>query len=396
MTDLLFLAHRIPYPPNKGDKIRSYHLLKYLTNAYTVHLGAFIDDPNDWKYPDKLDAICAETFYLGLNPFRSKIKSLQGLLTNEALSLPYYKNQAMQDWVNKTINSYSIKKVLIFSSVMAQYINETHDVEMIVDFVDVDSDKWRQYAISKKGLSAWIYKRESKYLFNYEEKTAEQAKASFFVSEQEAALFKSLAPKASEKMTHINNGVDTDYFSPEQMFATPYSSNEDVIVFTGAMDYWANVDAVKWFAEDIFSRFTKNYPALKFYIVGSRPTKVVEALANKTIVVTGAVDDVRPYLAHAKLVVAPLRIARGIQNKVLEAMAMGKYVIATSAAMEGILYSETLDVSVGDEVHVIIKQLEELLQKNSSVTISNNNRDFVTAMFSWEQNVNRLISLIQE
>jgi len=97
MTDLLFLAHRIPYPPNKGDKIRSYHLLKYLTNAYTVHLGAFIDDPNDWKYPDKLDAICAETFYLGLNPFRSKIKSLQGLLTDEALSLPYYKNQAMQD-----------------------------------------------------------------------------------------------------------------------------------------------------------------------------------------------------------------------------------------------------------------------------------------------------------
>ena len=396
MQDLLFLAHRIPYPPNKGDKIRSYHFLKYLTDAYTVHLGTFVDDPNDWQYTDKLDAICAETCYLGLTPLQAKIKSLQGLLTGEALSLPYYKNQAMQNWVDSTIKTYSIKKVLIFSSVMAQFINKTHDVEMIVDFVDVDSDKWRQYAISKKGLGAWIYKRESKYLFNYEKKIAEQAKASFFVSEQEAALFKSLAPKASEKMNHINNGVDTDYFSPEQMFATPYSSNEDVIVFTGAMDYWANVDAVKWFAEDIFSRITKNYPALKFYIVGSRPTKVVEALANKTIVVTGAVDDVRPYLAHAKLVVAPLRIARGIQNKVLEAMAMGKYVIATSAAMEGILYSETLDVSVGDEVHVIIKQLEELLQKNSSVTISNNNRDFVTAMFSWEQNVNRLISLIQE
>jgi len=396
MQDLLFLAHRIPYPPNKGDKIRSYHFLKYLTDAYTVHLGTFVDDPNDWQYTDKLDAICAETCYLGLNPLQAKIKSLQGLLTGEALSLPYYKNQAMQNWVDYTIKTHSIKKVLIFSSVMAQFIKKTHDVEMIVDFVDVDSDKWRQYAISKKGLGAWIYKRESKYLFNYEKKIAEQAKASFFVSEQEAALFKSLAPKASEKMTHINNGVDTDYFSPEQMFATPYSSNEDVIVFTGAMDYWANVDAVKWFAEDIFSRITKNYPALKFYIVGSRPTKVVEALANKTIVVTGAVDDVRPYLAHAKLVVAPLRIARGIQNKVLEAMAMGKYVIATSAAMEGILYSETLDVSVGDEVHVIIKQLEELLQKNSSVTISNNNRDFVTAMFSWEQNVNRLISLIQE
>jgi len=209
-------------------------------------------------------------------------------------------------------------------------------------------------------------------------------------------LFKKLAPKVSEKVTHINNGVDTDYFSPKQTFVTPYPANEDVIVFTGAMDYWANVDAVKWFAEDIFPHITKNYPALKFYIVGSRPTKEVEALAHKTIVVTGAVDDVRPYLAHAKLVIAPLRIARGIQNKVLEAMAMGKYVVATSAAMEGIPYNETLDVSVGDEADVVIKQLEELLQKNSTSMVSNSNRRFVTAMFSWEKNVNRLLSLMQE
>ena len=396
MQDLLFLAHRIPYPPNKGDKIRSYHLLKYLASSYNIHLGTFIDDPDDWKHTDKLDAICAETCYLGLNPLQAKIKSLQGLLTGEALSLPFYKNQAMQNWVNKTINANSIKKVLIFSSVMAQFINKTHDVEMIVDFVDVDSDKWRQYADSKKGLVAWIYKRESHCLFTYEKKIAEQAKASFFVSEQEAALFKKMAPEISEKVTNINNGVDTDYFSPELTFATPYPANEDVIVFTGAMDYWANVDAVKWFAEDVFSHITKNYPAVKFYIVGSKPTKEVEALANNAILVTGAVDDVRPYLAHAKWVVAPLRIARGIQNKVLEAMAMGKYVMVTSAAMEGIPYNETLDVSVGDEVDVVIKQLEELLQKNSVAIVSSNNRDFVTAMFSWEQNVKRLISLMQE
>ena len=396
MQDLLFLAHRIPYPPNKGDKIRSYHLLKHLTSKYNVYLGTFIDDPNDWQYRERLDSICAETCYLKLRPLQGKIKSLQGLLTGEPLSLPYYKNQAMQDWVNKTIKTHSIKKVLIFSSVMAQFINQTHDVEMVVDFVDVDSDKWRQYAASKKGLGAWIYKRESDYLFNYEKKIAERAKASFFVSEQEAALFKELAPKISKKITHINNGVDTGYFSPEQIFASPYPASEDVVVFTGAMDYWANVDAVKWFAEDVFPHITKNYPAVKFYIVGSRPTTEVKALANNSVVVTGAVDDVRPYLAHAKLAVAPLRIARGIQNKVLEAMAMGKYVIATSAAMEGVTYNETLDISVGDEVDTVIKQLEELLQKDSKVMASNNNRDFVAAMFSWEQNGNRLLNLMQE
>ncbi len=386
MQDLLFLAHRIPYPPNKGDKIRSYHFLKYLTDVYSVHLGTFVDDPNDWQYTDKLDAICAETCYLELNPLQAKIKSLQGLLTGEALSLPYYKNQAMQNWVDSTIKTYSIKKVLIFSSVMAQFIKKIHDVEMIVDFVDVDSDKWRQYAISKKGLGAWIY----------EKKIAEQSKVSFFISEQEAALFKKLAPNVSEKVTYVSSGVDTDYFSPEQTFANPYSTNEDVIVFTGAMDYWANVDAVKWFAVNVFPHIIKNFPALKFYIVGSRPSKEVEALASNAIVVTGVVDDIRPYLAHAKLAVAPLRIARGIQNKVLEAMAMGKYVVATSAAMEGIPYNETLGISVGDEANVVIEQLKELLQANPGATVSNNNRHFVIAKFSWKQNLHRLVSLMQE
>lgn len=399
MEDLLFLAHRIPYPPNKGDKIRSYHFLKYLTSEYNVHLGTFIDDPKDWQYTDKLDALCVETHYIGLNPFQAKIKSLQGLLTGEALSLPYYKNQAMRDWVDNTIKKHAIKKVLIFSSVMAQFIvpMHKHDIDMIVDFVDVDSDKWRQYAVKKQGIARWIYQRESKYLFDYEKKIAGQAKAGIFVSEQEAALFKTLAPTLTEKIGHINNGVDTDYFSPEQVFASPYRNNEEAMVFTGAMDYWANVDAVIWFATNIFPEIVKNHPKVKFYIVGSKPTKEVEELdRNNNIVVTGAVDDVRPYVAYAKLAVAPLRIARGIQNKVLEAMAMGKHVVATSAAMEGIPYDENLSVSVGDEADIMIKQLDDLLQNNPSAITSNANRDFVKAKFSWEQNVHQLSALLKD
>ena len=397
MKDLLFLAHRIPYPPNKGDKIRSYHFLKYLAADYTIHLGTFIDDPNDWQYTDKLNGLCADTYYAGLNPLTAKIKSVQGFLTTEALSLPYYKNQALQDWVDKTINTYSVKKVLVFSSVMAHFIDQSHDVGMIVDFVDIDSDKWRQYADKKQGIAKWIYKRESKYLFNYEKKIAEKSKVSIFVSEQEAALFKSLAPEFAEKTTHINNGVDYGHFSPELLFDSPYIDESDVLVFTGAMDYWANIDAVSWFGKEIFPILQKKHPGAKFYIVGSKPSKEVLELANnKNIIVTGAVDDVRPYVAHAKLAVAPLRIARGIQNKVLEAMAMGKYVVATTAAMEGIPYNETLAVSVADEAEVIVKQLDELLQNCPATLAANNNRDFVKTMFSWEQNVKQLSALLSE
>ncbi|MDD5579529.1 MAG: TIGR03087 family PEP-CTERM/XrtA system glycosyltransferase [Methylobacter sp.] len=396
MKDLLFLAHRIPYPPNKGDKIRSYHFLKHLTSTYKIHLGTFIDDVNDWQYTKTLDSICSETFYVELNPLLAKVKSLQGLLTNEALSLPYYRNQAMQDWVDNTVKKHCIKKVLIFSSVMAQFINESHNVDMIADFVDVDSEKWQQYADKKQGLAKWIYRREARYLFNYEKKVAEKSKVSFFVSEQEAALFKRLAPELDEKIAYISNGVDTHHFSPDHLFDSPYSDNKDVLVFTGAMDYWANIDAVTWFGKSVFPHL-KKYPQTKFYIVGSKPSKeVLELASNKNIIVTGAVDDVRPYVAHARLVIAPLRIARGIQNKVLEAMAMAKYVVATSAAMEGISYNEMLNVSVGDDVDVLVQQLDKLLQDNPAGIVSNNNRDFVKAMFSWEQNVNQLSALFQE
>ncbi len=392
MENLLFLVHRIPYPPNKGDKIRSYHFLKHLISKYNVYLGTFVDDTNDWKYTEKVDALCAETHYEELKPFQSKVKSVQGFLTGDALSLPYYKNQKMQNWVNDTIKTHSIKKVLIFSSVMAQFIENRNDVEIVVDFVDVDSDKWLQYAEKKQGIARWIYQRESKYLLAYEQKIAEIAKKSLFVSEQEAALFKALTPSLTEKIGYINNGVDVDYFSPDLKFDSLFH-DENAIVFTGAMDYWANVDAVIWFANNVFPQILQKNPKTTFYIVGSKPTKDVLSLANENVIVTGFVDDVRPYLSFAKLVIAPLRIARGIQNKVLEAMAMGKYVVATSSAFEGIPCNEKLAISIVDDANIMANKVSELLE-NNFVVVSNANRDFVKEKFSWEQNVNQLSVLL--
>jgi sugar transferase (PEP-CTERM/EpsH1 system associated) len=267
---------------------------------------------------------------------------------------------------------------------------------MVVDFVDVDSDKWRQYAEKKHGIAKWIYQREAKYLFDYEQALAARAKVSFFVSEQEAGLFKKLAPAVSHKISHINNGVNTEYFSPEHVFESPYKnqdSAEQVLVFTGAMDYWANVDAVKWFAEQVFPQVVKAHPAAKFYIVGSKPSKDVLGLANSHVVVTGAVDDVRPYLACAQLAVAPLRIARGIQNKVLEAMSMAKHIVATSAAMEGIAYGATLAVSVSDQPELMSEQINALLG-SSDIKTAPNNRHFVETQFSWENNLTELVALL--
>ncbi|MBT9096935.1 TIGR03087 family PEP-CTERM/XrtA system glycosyltransferase [Methylovulum psychrotolerans] len=396
MDNLLFLAHRIPYPPNKGDKIRSYHFLSHLVAEFTVYLGTFIDDPHDWQYTPMVDALCAETCYQGLQPLPAKIKSLQGLVTGEALSLPYYRNAAMQAWVDAVIKAHAIKKVLIFSSVMAMYIRPEHGVEMVVDLVDVDSDKWRQYAEKKHGLARWIYRREARYLLAYEQRIAAVAKACLLVSEQEAALFKALAPEVAEKVGFVNNGVDTGYFAPQHGGVSPYQADAQVLVFTGAMDYWANVDAVVWFAEQVFPRLQARYPQVVFYIVGSKPGKAVLELANNpAIIVTGRVDDVRPYVAYARLAVAPLRIARGIQNKVLEAMAMAKVVVASHAAMEGIPYPSDAEVAVSEDAEQMLAQLSAYLQVPVTPPALVN-REFVVAHFSWQQNVHKLAALIQE
>lgn len=397
MENLLFLVHRIPFPPNKGDKIRSYHFLKYLAEEFNIYLGTFIDDPYDWRYTDDVDALCAGTCYQKLQALPAKINSLQGLLTGQPLSLPYYQNTALQTWVDDTLKTHHIRKVLVFSSVMARFIKPHHQVDMVVDYVDVDSDKWRQYAENKRGIARWVYRREARYLLVYEQQLAARAQTGLFVSEQEAGLFKKLTPHLADKIGFVNNGVDTQYFSPYHDYPCPYQADGQVLVFTGAMDYWANIDAVVWFANAVLPSLQSRFPGLKFYIVGSNPSKAVLELANNpNITVTGRVEDVRPYVAHARLAVAPLRIARGIQNKVLEAMAMGKAIVVTPAAMEGIPYENTtpsLTVAVSDDADGMVRQLSEALKKPFTPVVEAN-RQFVIDRFSWQQNVHQLAGLL--
>ncbi len=395
MEKILFLVHRIPYPPNKGDKIRSFNFLKALSSNFEVYLGTFIDDEHDWNYVEQLNEFCKESYCLPLNPLKAKIKSLSGLISNEALSLPYYASDKMQQWVDEQIGQYHIKKAVIFSSVMSKFLMH-HPVEIISDFVDVDSDKWRQYAEKKCWPESWIYQRESKKLLEYEKKVAERSKVALFVSDKEAELFQQFLPELKHKIKGVNNGVDADLFDPEQSYTNPYNENDQVIVFVGAMDYWANIDAVIWFADEVFPLILQQHPTSKFYIVGSKPGNEVAKLGDRpNITVTGRVEDVKDYLFFANFAVAPLRIARGIQNKVLEAMAMNKIVIATSAAMEGIEGYEGRDVLKTDEAKEFSAFACELLRSPSNKNTSKNNRQFVQDNYSWNSNTEKLINFIK-
>jgi polysaccharide biosynthesis protein PslH len=347
LDNLLYLVHRLPYPPNKGDKVRSFNILKYLSERYNVFLGTFVDDPDDLIYVDIVRSMCAELRICEINTLYSKIKSLKGLLLNNSLTVNYYDSSDISLWAKDVILKNNIKTVVVFSSVMAKFIPDVKELNVIVDFVDVDSAKWTSYASQHHWPLSWLYKREGKYLLSYERAVAESAKFSFFVTEQEASLFRSFVPGESSKIGFFNNGVDTDFFKIDKNLIFPFnkkSLDSKVLVFTGAMDYWPNVDAAIWFVRDIFPFLLKRFPSLCFYIVGRNPVAAVLDLASDSVVVTGTVSDVRPYLQYASAIVAPLRIARGIQNKILEAMAMSKAVVASSTC------ANVIDAKIGDEL----------------------------------------------
>ncbi len=360
--DLLLLVHRIPYPPNKGDKIRSYHLLKHLAQRYRVHLATFIDDPDDWQHVPKVEELCASSHFVSLNPLAARVKSLGALVKGGSLSLDYYRDGGLQRWVDQTVAGLNVERILVFSSAMAQYADKYPQAKRVVDFVDVDSDKWRQYADKKGWPMNWLYRHEARQLLSYERRVAREYDASLFVSAPEADLFRRLAPECGSKIGFFNNGVDTDYFSPDLDHASPYAAGERAVVFTGAMDYWPNVDAVQWFAESIFPQLRARFADLRFYIVGARPTAAVQALARHPgVTVTGTVPDVRPYVAHARVAVAPLRVARGIQNKVLEAMAMATPVVVTPQALEGIDAEPGTELVLAEDENDFVEAVSALL-----------------------------------
>ncbi len=397
MKDVLFLAHRVPYPPDKGDKIRSFHLLRHFTAHCRVHLGAFVDSPDDWQHLVPLRELCTSVQLLGLEPRWARVRSLRGLLSRDALSFAYYADARMHAWVDSVRREHPIEAVFVFSSQMAQYAPADLPVPRVLDFCDVDSVKWEQYAPTASWPMSWVFAREGRLLAQAEERLAREFDASLFATEPEAALFRSRAPRAAARVHALRNGVDHVYFDPEREYAQPAGAPSRYLVFTGAMDYRANVEAVEWFAREVLPLIRKQDPTLSFAIVGSRPTAAVRQLAQLPgVIVTGSVPDIRPWLAHAELVVAPLRVARGIQNKVLEAMAMGKMVIATHDALQGIAAGVPPGtVSVAGESAAFCAAVLDALRRPARDEFGATGRGFVREQFDWQQNLGRMFDLIR-
>jgi len=395
MRDVLFLAHRVPWPPDRGDKIRSFHILKKLQSIAPVHVGTFADDVRDLE--------CAEGERAGLASMHVELRDkpnwfsgLEALASRLSISQTAFGSRSMQAWVEQLLASGTISHVFVFSGQMAQYVPAAFDGRFIMDFVDVDSAKFESYAKEGNALMRWVYSRESKKLAQYEAEIATRADMNLLVSEPEAALFRSRTGAA--KVAALGNGIDTAFYDPKAAFKKLHPVFPDpLIVFTGQMDYRPNIEAVSDFARNALPTIRETHPETTFAIVGRNPTPaVVELSAMPGVQVTGAVDDVRSWIAGADVIVAPLRIARGIQNKVLEAMAMAKPVVASTAAAEGIdaVDGEHLLIAtnVADEaakVSALLADTEERLRIGQAA------RAHVMAHYGWDAQLAPLEAILQ-
>lgn len=344
MGDILFLAHRVPFPPDRGDKIRAFNILSYLARRKRVHLIAFADDPADLKRKNGLGKLTASRQIV----WRGKGQAtagVQALASRRPFSLTAFDNPELRQAVDNLLARHSIDTIYVFSSQMAQYVPHKPRQRVVMDFVDMDSAKFAAYGKAARGFTGWMFRREARMLAQYEKSVAAKADASLFVSEAEAELFRERA--RAQRVHAVENGIDTVAFDPDASFRR-LESVAPLIVFTGQMDYRPNIEGVTWFVESVFPHIRVRHPDAQFAIVGRKPDAAVLALAKiPGVTVTGEVADVRPWVAAASVVVAPLKLARGVQNKVLEAMAMARPVVASAAAATGIDHGGAIEVSEG-------------------------------------------------
>lgn len=401
MAKLLFLSQRIPYPPNKGEKIRALKILEHLGRSHEIHLGCLVDDPADWQHVGTVRALCADSYFARLDRRRARITCLGGLLTGAPLSVEFFRHAGLAGWIARVLEQVRPDAVFVYSSNMAPYVLDRLPAlgqRRIVDLVDVNSEKWRAYAAAASGPMHWIYRREARLMAALERRIARECDACTLVSADEARLFAGLVPDAARKIHAISNGVDQAYFDPGQNYPAPFDTgdpNRADFVFTGTMDYPPNVEAVSWFAQDILPLVRRTLPGARFHIVGHSPAESVKRLAQiDGVLVTGRVADVRPYIAHATAAVAPMRIGRGIQNKVLEAMAMARPVVATTDALEGIEAERGSEVLLADDTEGFAAQCCRLASPGLAAAIGAAARRRVLADYIWAERLQGFDALL--
>ena len=384
MTDVLYLVHRVPYPPDKGDRIRTFHFLRFLAQRCRIHLACLADEP---VAPDSLavlQGLCARLAIVPVGRWSRWLRALVSLGMGKSVSEGAFASRGLRKTVSAWGKETTFHAAMASSSSMAPYLRlpELVKVPAVVDLIDLDSQKWLDYAAASRGPKRWLYRLEGGRLRRFERDIGSWAHGITLVSEAEADLYRQHC--GNGPVHAVGNGVDLDYFQkPDLEIAKPA---EPVCVFVGALDYRPNVDGACWFCQEVWPAIRQVRSDARLELVGRKPTAAVQRLAEIAgVSVVGQVPDVRPYLAAAAVVVVPLRIARGIQNKVLEALAMGRSMVASPQALEGLGVvpgREALSASsVAEWVQAVLKLFDDSILRQQLGQLG---RRFVEEHHRWD------------
>lgn len=387
MGEILFLSHRIPFPPDRGDKIRSHHVLKTLAEIAPVHVGCFADTAGDLQHEHLLAEISAS--HMLCRRSKNLVRAgFEAVATGKPISLTAFDHPALRAWIAETLAGRPIDTIFIFSGQMGQYVPDDFAGRVVIDLCDVDSAKFEAYAATGRLPRKWIDARESVLLAAQEQRLARRADQTLLVTEAEASLFRSrIDPLLAGNVAALRNGIDTAFFDPQAI--DPHvgmaASTGPHIVFTGQMDYAPNIAAAERVIKCLMPELRKLHPGIQFHVVGRAPGKRLKAFDGRAgVQIHGEVPDVRPFLAAADLVVAPLAIARGVQNKVLEAMAMGRPVLLTPEAATGINATDGVHFAVASCDAALVERALALLGDGpSALRMAAAARRYVVANQSW-------------
>ena len=384
--NILYLVHRIPFPPDKGDKIRSYRWLTHLAKDHNVHLVTLVDHEDDLKHISDVEQFCATVHAFRLRPMAARIKALLAVPGQKPLSLPYFFHRDARRAVRRLSRDVPLDLAFVYSSSMCQYLDDVPGLPCLLDMVDVDSAKFQRYGELGSGPKAWIYRLEGERLARYEEEQVERCRRVLLVTEPEAELLRRRVA-LPERVQSLGNGID-----PPRDELLPGAREGADLVFVGAMDYEPNVDAVEFAARDVLPLIHQRRPDARLVIVGRDPAERVRRLgALSGVKVTGAVPSIGSYLRHARLSLVPLRIAQGIQNKVLEAMAWALPVVTNrriAVSMEkdtkGVLCAAETAQEYADQVVALLNDPER------ADALGRRARAFVREHFAWQPRLDEL------
>jgi len=356
---MFFICQRVPFPPDRGDKITTFNEIRHLSTQHEVHVFCLADGKRDLDNIPGLRRHAQSVTAVPVNGWMSKARALKAMLAGEPLSVAAFNEAKLHNAIGRKFAELQPDLIMVYSCNVAQYAEHFPQVPRIMQFAELDSSRWGQFASWSRPPLRWVYSIEQRRFFAYERHIARSFSYALVCTAAEQREFERLIPGVPVSL--VGNGVDLDYFCSTGVAKRPGS-----IVFTGVMNYFPNVDAVIWFCDQILPLVQQQIPEASLTICGSRPAAEVQRLVNRRgVTVTGQVPDTRPYLDAAEVFVAPMRMARGIQNKLLEALAMGLPCVASGAAASGTVVQDGEGIITADNPGEFAGHVVRLLRNSA-------------------------------